>query len=117
MRPLAKDEDKPEFSHQQSQEEMEVEEQGMVPSESEYEEEEGGTGASASRGGRKKKVNYGKESQDNFCSFQSRIVGMPSRSSINMDPVKMSPSSGPSSKMMSKSWRIQSIIHPSTNRH
>ncbi len=45
---------------------MEVEEQGMVPSESECEEEEGGTGASASRGGWKKKVNYGKESQDEF---------------------------------------------------
>ena len=66
LRPLAKDEDEPEFSHQQSQEEMEVDEQGRVPSESECEEEEGGTGASASRGGRKKKVNYGKESQDEF---------------------------------------------------
>ena len=39
----------------------------MVPSELECEEEEGGTGASsASRGGRKKKVKYGKELQDEF---------------------------------------------------
>jgi hypothetical protein len=66
LRPLAKDEDEPEFSHQQAQEEMKVEDQGMVPSELECEEEEGGTGASASHGGQKKKVNYSKESQDEF---------------------------------------------------
>ncbi len=36
LRPLANDEDEPEFSHQQAQEEMEVEDQEMVPSESEW---------------------------------------------------------------------------------